>query len=285
MNYLEVRKANSKLIDKPFQEQNNRNLIITEQIQSVTNITLFEISNYQIDYHNLVSSIQLRGGGCLKSTPTRSDLISNLQQIDNRFLTQLPTFANVISEKSLSFQDKLYQDEVLLAFQWFQNNKEQFYILCNNQSENTKNYQLIEKITEQLMRSLTIYIKLSGFLFKQLLQICNDFWRIIFSHQLQNEDRYMQDEIQKNFLEIIEEVDSQMQVEAVNIWMNGAKFELQLIKICVSHCRTNSQKGQELVISIVSGLFSSISQLRPSEELIDSLIEGGKFLLLNFYHK
>ncbi|CAD8210407.1 unnamed protein product [Paramecium octaurelia] len=285
MNYLLARKANSILDDKEFQGQNNRNLSITEQIQQVKNITLFEISNYQIDYHNFVSSIQLRGGGCFGSTPNRSDFKSNLQQIDYRFLAQLSTFANVISEKSLSFQDKLYQDEVLAAFQWFQNNREQFHILCNDQTENTKNYQLIEKITEQLMRQLIIYIKVSGFLFKQLLQICNDFWKIIFSHQLQNEDRYMQDEMQKSFLEIIEEVDSQISVEAVNIWINGAKFELQLIKICVSHCRTNSEKGKELVISIVSGLFQSISQLKPSEELIDSLIEGGKFLLLNFYDK
>ncbi|CAK75752.1 unnamed protein product (macronuclear) [Paramecium tetraurelia] len=135
------------------------------------------------------------------------------------------------------------------------------------------------------MKQLIIYIKLSGFLFKQLLQICNDLLRIIFSYLLQNEDRYMQDEIQKNFLEIIEEVKSQMQIEAANIWMNGANFELQMMNICISHCRTNSQKGKQFIISFVGGLFSSISQLKPSEKLIDSLIEAGKFLLLNFYNK
>ncbi|CAK69830.1 unnamed protein product (macronuclear) [Paramecium tetraurelia] len=58
-----------------------------------------------------------------------------------------------------------------------------------------------------------------------------------------------------------------------------------MIKTCIVHCRTNSGKSQELAISIMCGLMSSISQLKPSDELINSIIEGGKLLLLNFYDK
>ncbi|CAD8198784.1 unnamed protein product [Paramecium pentaurelia] len=234
---------------------------------------------------NQVSSIQLRGGGCCGTTQVYSDSIYRHQQYEEDFASKLQTFTNIIVEKSLSFQDKMNQDEVLTAFQWFYNNKEKFQILCNEESLNTKNYQLIEKTVEQLMKQLLTYIRLSGFLFYSLLQICNDLFRIIFSYQLKNVDRYMQEDQKKKYLEYIQEIESQTQVEAINIWLNGVEFELQMIKTCVAHCRTNSQKGKELVISIMCGLLSSISQLKPSDELISSVIEGGKFLLLNFYDK
>ncbi|CAD8118566.1 unnamed protein product [Paramecium primaurelia] len=48
------------------------------------------------------------------------------------------------------------------------------------------------------MKQLLTYIRLSDFLFYSLLQICNDLFRIIFSYQLKNGDRYMQQDQKKN---------------------------------------------------------------------------------------
>ncbi|CAD8197248.1 unnamed protein product [Paramecium pentaurelia] len=207
------------------------------------------------------------------------------KNIDENFAFNLQTFTQIIVQKSLNFQDKMYQDEVLSAFQWFQNNKDQFHRLCHDESLITKNYDLIEKMSEQLMKQLTIYIKLSSFLFYSLLQICNDLFRIIFSYQLKNKERYMQEDIKQRFLGYILEIESQIKVEVINIWFNGVDFELQMIKTCIAHCRTNSEKSMELAISIMCGLMTSLSQLKPSDQLINSLIEGGKYLLLNFYDK
>ncbi|CAD8132531.1 unnamed protein product [Paramecium octaurelia] len=256
-----------------------------EGIEQLQNPNYFEFSNYHLKVQNQLPYIQLRGGGCCGATKAHQNLIYEDKQLEENFASNLEKFTNIIVEKSLSFQDKLYQDEVLSAFQWFYNHKQQFHILCQEESLVLKNYELIEKITEQLLKQLTIYIKLSGFLFYTLLQICNDLFRIIFSYQLKNEERYMQEDLKQKFLGYISEIESQISVEAINIWLNGVEFELQMIKTCIAHCRTNSGKGKELAISILCGLMSSISQLKPSDELINSLIEGGKFLLLNFYDK
>ncbi|CAD8191443.1 unnamed protein product [Paramecium octaurelia] len=271
---------------KSYQEQNQRNFSLPEQIKLRIALIQLQISNHQIDTH-FISFIRLRGGGsCLtKTSSNKIDVYPNFQQIPEGFVTQLSTFTKIISEKSLSFQDKLNQDEVLAAFCWFQNNKLVFHILCIYQSETTKNYQLIEKITGQLMKQLLIYIKLSGFLFHQLLQICNDLLRIIFSYQLKNENGYMQSKIKKEFLETIEEVFSQIQVEAASIWLNGVQFEWQIMKTCVLHLRSNSEDIQLLKKGIFKGICQSIFEQKLSVKLAFSLFDMVKFIVLNIYDK
>ncbi|CAD8105109.1 unnamed protein product [Paramecium sonneborni] len=266
-------------------------MIITNQPQYlndrlINNLKYYESSDNLLHHINQITFLKLRGGGCCNTKQQIHDFSKlNQKQIEENFVSNLQLFTNIIVEKSLSFQDNMNKDEILTAFQWFLNQKEQFLIICNEEIFNQTIYEVIEKILEQLLKQLKIYVKLSGFLFYLLLQICNDLFRIIFSYQLKNEERYMQEDLKKTFLEYISETECQIQVEALNIWINGVEFELQMIKTCIAHCRTNSQQGKELVLSIMSGLISSISQLKPSDELIDSLIQGGKFLLLNFYDK
>ncbi|CAD8129001.1 unnamed protein product [Paramecium sonneborni] len=228
---------------------------------------------------------RLRGGGCVATQNPQNKVTKLNNKLPINFSSNIKDHTNIISKKSLTFSDKISQDEILSSFQWFYNHKEYFQILCNDDQLNQIFYQLIEISAEQLLKQLVVYIRLSGFLFYQLLDICNDLFRVIFSYQLKNEDRYMQESLKQNLLEIISEIESQISVESINIWKNGVEFELQLIKTCIAHCRTNSEKEKELVIAIVCGVASSISQLSPSAELIDALIEAGKYLLLNFYDK
>ncbi|CAD8113598.1 unnamed protein product [Paramecium sonneborni] len=246
---------------------------------------LNEIQNKRAYMINFKINIFLRGGGCGNTKIPQVKLGKLQDQFPPNFAMNLKLFTDTISEKSFLFQDKLHQDEVLSAFQWFYNNKEYFQIICNDDSINSKFYHLIEKSAEILLKSLIVYIKLSGFLFHQLLEICNDLFRVIFSYQLKNEERYMQESLKQSLLEIITEIESQMSVESMNIQKSGVEQEIQLIKTCLAHCRTNSEQEKEIVISILCGAASSISELKPSEELINSLIEAGKFLLLNFYDK
>ncbi|CAD8201976.1 unnamed protein product [Paramecium pentaurelia] len=79
--------------------------------------------------------------------------------------------------------------------------------------------------------------------------------------------------------------EEQISVESSKIWLTGTDFELQMIKIGIAHLRTNSETGTNLIKAVLFGIASSISQLKPSEELLDALMEAGKYLLLNFYDK
>ncbi|CAD8121214.1 unnamed protein product [Paramecium sonneborni] len=225
----------------------------------------------------------LRGGGCGWSV--EQDIqSSNLPcYIPLDFSSNIKKYSNIIAEKASIIFDKIKKNEVLIAFLWFQDNAIYIQSLCQNDQITLKHYSLIEKTLEKLMKCLDIYLQSSGYLFYQLLQICNCLIRVIFSYQLKNKDRFMQENLKQVFLEQIANIESLMQIESINIWITGVEFELQLIKTWLSHCRTNSKKSKQLGLAVLSGIVSSIAQLKPSDELIESLIESAKFILMNFF--
>ncbi|CAD8084357.1 unnamed protein product [Paramecium sonneborni] len=243
---------------------------------------------YRMLIQKIITSINiytLRGGGSMCSSKAKSDQYKIINQLPNNFCQNIKHFTNVIVEKAMLFHDKFNQDEIICAFMWFHNNQEYLQSLCINQGSNLEHYDIVEITLDLLVKQLTIYLKLSGYLLHSLLQICNDLLRVIFYYQKMNPDRYMQVILKDKFLSQISELEEQIKIESNNIWVNGIDFELQMIKICLTHCRTNSQEGQKLAMNILSGIVTSISQLKPSQELIDSLVEAGKYLLLNFYDK
>ncbi|CAD8109796.1 unnamed protein product [Paramecium primaurelia] len=248
---------------------------------------IFDISNELYYFPTFLdTSYQLRGGGCaIQKTTNTLQFKAKNAIIPLNFAANLEKFTIMIVEKSNLYQDKIYQDEILIAFQWFFNHKEYFQVLCNDQLLNSINYELIEKSVERLIKQLSVYVKLSGFLFHSLLQIINDLLRVIFSSQLKNEDRYIQFELQQSLLNTISETEEQIKVESSKIWITGVDFELQIIKTCITHLRTNSEIGQELLLSFLCQVANSVTQLSPTSELIDTIIEGGKYLLMNFYDK
>ncbi|CAD8113231.1 unnamed protein product [Paramecium sonneborni] len=144
---------------------------------------------------------------------------------------------------------------------------------------------LLSVVFRHKIKQLVTYLKVSGYIFDSLLQICNDFLRVIYYYQQINESRYMQEELQQKLKEYISEIEEQIAVESTQIWLSGTDFELQMIKIGREHLGTNSETGTTLMKAVLFGIVSSISQLKPSEELIDSLMKAGQFLLLNFYNK
>ncbi|CAD8112077.1 unnamed protein product [Paramecium sonneborni] len=268
--------------------QSSNKYIDIEKINLIQRLKSIDKSNGNCYLYTILdTSGTLRGGGgcCVQKYQQNIQQIVKSVQIPINFAINLTRYTNIIEEKSNLFCDKIYQDEILIAFQWFYNQKECFQILCNDDSQNSINYELIEKNVEKLMKQLPVYIKISGYLFHSLLQICNDLFRIIFSYQLKNEERYIQEDFQQKLLDNIFEIEEQIKVESSKIWITGVEFELQLIKICITHLRTNSKKGEQLLISFLCQVATSVSQLQPTSELIDTIIEGGKFLLMNFYEK
>ncbi|CAD8190902.1 unnamed protein product [Paramecium pentaurelia] len=226
----------------------------------------------------LNQSSSLRGGGCCSTNSVMPET-SRFNQFPQSFAS------NLIVEKASQFNDKYHQDDVLCAIIWFQNHKEHIQKLCKNETLNLQHYDLIERTFESLIKQLVIYLKVSGYIFYTLLQICNDLLRVIFYYQQINEERYMQEVLQQKLKEYISETEEQISVESQKIWLTGTDFELQMIKIGIAHLRTNSETGTNLIKAVLFGIASSISQLKPSEELLDALMEAGKYLLLNFYDK
>ncbi|CAD8119818.1 unnamed protein product [Paramecium sonneborni] len=225
----------------------------------------------------------LRGGGCGSSIELASQPLNLPSYIPVNFSSNIKKYSDIIVEKASIIFDKMKKNEVLIALLWFQDNAIYIQSLCLNDQMTLKHYPLIEKTLENLMKCLDIYLQSSGYLFYQLLQICNCLIRVIFSYQLKNEDRFLQENLKQVFLEQIANIETLMQIESTNIWITGIEFEIQLIKTWLSHCRTNSEKPKELGLAVLSGIVSSIAQLKPSDELIQSLIESAKFILMNFF--
>ncbi|CAD8140545.1 unnamed protein product [Paramecium octaurelia] len=236
-----------------------------------------------LNFNNYVSS--LRGGGCISTNLVAPETKIRLSNQESNFATNLKFYTNVIVEKASQFHDKYHKDDVLCALLWFQNNKEHIQKLCMNKEQNLQNYDLIEHQFENLIKQLVIYLKLSGYVFHVLLQICNDLLRVIFYFQQVYENRYMKENLKQNLKECILELEEQIGIESAKLWSTGTEFELLMIKTCLAHLRTNSKESANLMKAVLMGIASSIAQLKPSDELIDALMEAGKYLLLNFYDK
>ncbi|CAD8129842.1 unnamed protein product [Paramecium sonneborni] len=237
--------------------------------------------------HKLISHQQkqwLRGGGCgcgkvEDSQPSNPPIMD----IHFDFSSNIQKYSIIIAEQASLIFDKMKKNDVLIAFLWFQDNGNYIQSLCLNDQLTLIHYPLIEKTLENLIKCLHIYLRSQGYLFYQLLQICNCLIRVIFTYQLKKEDRFLQESLKEVFLEQINNVETLMQIESTNIWITGVEFEIQLIKTWLSHCRTNSQKSKQLGLAVLTEIALSIVQLKPSDQLIDSLYECGKFILMNFF--
>ncbi|CAD8199852.1 unnamed protein product [Paramecium octaurelia] len=224
--------------------------------------------------------ICLRGGGCgtTKIEPQPISLTKQTGLQKSNLLDDLRKYSKIISEKSSTVFDKAQSDEVMIAIQWFNFNKENFDRLCQNDRQVAQAFDIALISLDQVLRQITVYLRASGFLCLQILQICNDLFRIVFSVLLKNQDRFIEDSYKQQILEYLSEFENNLKLESQNIWITGAEFELTIMQVCVENCRSNSQKGQEILINFMSGLVSSFMSMSPTEDLIYSLIEGAQYI-------
>ncbi|CAD8203446.1 unnamed protein product [Paramecium pentaurelia] len=222
---------------------------------------VISMPNTQSNDLSQVSSIQIRGCGCCGTKQVYSDSRYRNQQYEENFATKLQTFTNIIVEKSLSFQDKMNQDEVLTAFQWFYNNKEKFQILRNEESLNTTNYQTYRKNC-RIINEITTYIYQTfrfSILFIALNLLKKEIFRIYLRNRIANISRSNQYFAQLGG------------IRTINDQNLGSSLQDKLLK----------RKG----VSYIYYVRFAFTQLKPSDEVISSVVEGGKFLLLNLYDK
>ncbi|CAD8165613.1 unnamed protein product [Paramecium octaurelia] len=229
--------------------------------------------------------IQLRGGGCGQAKPTQKVEDKLIIDVPKDLLIKLENYVNIINTKAPLLIDPQQRNEVIIAFQWFMYNREHLNTCCVNQNLTQSIYTKSLNCFRDLLKILPVYLRSSWFLCHQVLQICNDFLRIIYSFQVQNEDRQMELTMQQEFLQDVEEFKVQLGVEQANVWNTGIEYEITLIKIMLMNCQTNSEERKNLLINIVKNVAQSALAMSPTEDLIPSLIEGAKFLFLQYKDK
>ncbi|CAD8072803.1 unnamed protein product [Paramecium sonneborni] len=245
------------------------------------------------------SNNQLRGGGCGQSKQKGkniNEITMPESEIPSDFLKNLNDNVDKIIKKASLILDQGQKVEVLMAIQWIFNNREHLNTCCISNKLTISIYNLVLNNFEKLLKILPIYLRTNWYLCYQALQICNELARIIYSFQLKNDkcgfitsmlnrDRNFEVEKQQEYLNDLEEFKTQLEIEKANVWKCGIEFELNLIKIMLINANTNSQEGKEILINIVKNIGQSIISMSATDNLIPSLINGAKFLLLKFKNK
>ncbi|CAK74527.1 unnamed protein product (macronuclear) [Paramecium tetraurelia] len=252
----------------------------------VSNILKSQPQNSQfyqlIETHDNVTiqqfEIQLRGGGCGQAKPISKVEEKLIIGVPNDLLVKLENYVSIINNKASLLIDPQQRNEVIIAFQWFMYNREHLNTCCVNQNLTQSIYTKSLNSFRELLKILPIYLRSSWFLCYQVLQICNDFLRIIYSFQIQNEDRKMELTMQQELLQDVEEFKGQLSIEQANVWNTGIEYEITLMKIMLMNCPNQFRRRKKFINKYSLAM-------SPTEDLIPSLIEGAKFLFLQYKDK
>ncbi|CAD8127672.1 unnamed protein product [Paramecium sonneborni] len=232
------------------------------------------------------SLIKLRGGGCVTSVQERSidKVIQNEQRnleisLPDNFLEDLNNSLKLIVEQSKFIGDNNQRNAVLIKIQWFIYNREYLNSFCIDKKETSKIYELIQENFQSLLTVLTTYLRSSGFICYQVLQTCNELLRILFAFQLSNPKRFFEETVKQDYLQHIAEFNTQLEIEQANVWKTGIEFEITMMKIMIMNSKSNSTQGSDLLLNFFQETAKSIISLSPSENLLQSIIDGGQYLL------
>ncbi|CAD8129033.1 unnamed protein product [Paramecium sonneborni] len=157
-----------------------------------------------------------------------------------------------------------------MKVQWFIHHKEYLNYICFDIRETSKNYEIIYEKFESLLTVITTYLRSSGFICYQILQIFNELLRILYAFQLTNPQRFLK-----------EDIITYQKIEQGNVWKTGIEFEITMMKIMIMNSQTNSTEGKDRLINFFIELGKSIVSL----DLLQKLIEGGQYLLKKMNRK
>ncbi|CAD8130707.1 unnamed protein product [Paramecium sonneborni] len=224
-----------------------------------------------------VNQRSLRGGGCGSSIEEKNinSIIERDQNLlissskPQNFISELNDCLNLLVEASKLFGDTTQKNSILMKIKWFNYNREHLNYLNNKKQEKF----------ESLLTILTSYLRNSGFICYQVLQICNEFLRILYAFQLENPKRCFEISIQQDYLEKISEFNTQLEIEQANVWKTGIEFEITIMKIMIMNSKTNSTEGTDLLINFFKEAAKSIVSFSPTDGLLQTIIGGGKYLL------
>ncbi|CAD8084348.1 unnamed protein product [Paramecium primaurelia] len=230
---------------------------------------------------------KLRGGGCGQSK-TKKKLDSQLQKDQNQMTSaQLPIdyeknlieCLKLIVDEAQFFCDTNKRNEVIKKIQWFIYNREYLNYYCCDEQAVATIYELAKANFESLLTVLITYLRNSGFICYQILQICNELLRIMYIFQYREQKRFLKDEDKQNYIQKLSEFETQLEIEQANVWKTGFEFEIKIMKIMIINQKTDSTEGQDALINFLKEAGKSIISLSPSEDLLSTIMDGGKYLL------
>ncbi|CAD8198450.1 unnamed protein product [Paramecium pentaurelia] len=215
----------------------------------------------------------LRGGGCgtFRMFPrTQENLKSDILDIEN-FINKFNHFVEIIFTKAAVAINSIESQEIMIAIQWFVFQEEIIYKLNKNPLNIIKSYNLIVEGIKKLLQSCLIYIRTDSFKCLYILQITAALSKVIFSFHIMNSDRIMNFNLQKQFLEISDDLKQQMEIEKNDLIQIQMEVYLFLTKTSFEIAPNNNQERIDILKRFVNGIFESLNGLKPNAELLESL--------------
>ncbi|CAD8138216.1 unnamed protein product [Paramecium pentaurelia] len=247
----------------------------------------FDIHNLFSEQYKYSNPIKLRGGGCRQNKEQKN--ITSQQQKNENYINsiQLPCgyLANLNNCLQLIFKEAIFigetnkRKEVINNIQWFVHNREHLNKFCIDQKAISFVYENIKIHHESLLTVLIIYLRISGFLCYQVLQICNELLRIMYMFQFLESKRVFKEVEKQDYLQKLSEFETQLEIEQAHVWKTGIEFEITLMKIMIINSQTDSTEGKDKLFTIFKEVGKSILSLSPSEGLLSSILETVEYLL------
>ncbi|CAD8209585.1 unnamed protein product [Paramecium octaurelia] len=226
------------------------------------------------------SKLILRGGGCGAQKAT--SLASGTSKSDNQdlhaFFNKFNFYVEKICTKAVVAADHSESQEIMIALQWFIFQEENIYNLNKNAQRVVKSYDLILEGIRKLLKSCLIYIRTDSFKCLNILQTTASLSKVIFSFHILNEERFMKWDQQQEFLDISDELSQHIEIEKNDLIQNQMELYLFLTKTSFEISPNNSNEREEILKGCLSGIIGSLIQMKPNEELLESLFQGAYML-------
>ncbi|CAK64893.1 unnamed protein product (macronuclear) [Paramecium tetraurelia] len=222
----------------------------------------------------------LRGGGCgsFSVIPQKTEHIKSDSYDIQNFIAKFDSYVKIIQTKAAVAANQSESQEIMIAIQWFNFQEEIIYKLSKNAQSVVKSYDLIIEGIRKLLKSCLIYIRTDSFKCLYILQTTASLSKVIFSFHLINGERFMKSELQKEFLDISDELRQQMEIEKNDLIQNQMELYLFLIKTSFEIAPKNRKEKEIVLKGCLNGIIGSIIQMKPNNELLESLFQGACLL-------
>ncbi|CAK76754.1 unnamed protein product (macronuclear) [Paramecium tetraurelia] len=212
----------------------------------------------------------LRGGGCgtSKINPLQSEISKSDNQDLYNFFNKFNFYVEIICTKAVVAADQSENQEIMIALQWFSFQEENIYKLNKNAQSVMKSYDLILEGIRKLLKSCLIQIK------QIRLNTTASLSKVIFSFHILNEERFMKCDQQQEFFDISDKLRKHMEIEKNDLIQNQMELYLFLTRTSFEISPNNSNERVEILKGCLSGIIGSIIQMKPNEELLESLFQG-----------
>ncbi|KAM3138317.1 hypothetical protein pb186bvf_009593 [Paramecium bursaria] len=294
----------------PFRLPYQSNYIYYELI--ISNKLYFAIYNGK---QNLINHIQmiiqsLRGGGGICSnnsaqvaqlikvqtekpadqvSPKQEQQKTNINEIEDRGLDKnqqkyLKLVNAIESINKLSVSLMSGKAEMKQSLQFIHLSEYWIYEIMQSKTLLNQMVELVQGSIHDLLQSARKLVKQDTQVTQQVLYIISLFLMMLFKFQISNSNRYISDELSKQWLDDIKGLENELSIERIqNSYRNQIDYECYVITSIVMVSNTDSNEGFEILKSMFIGIFKSVSSF-PSisfDGMLQDAIVKGVFYLIN----